>query len=180
MTSEAEIARWNALSTLIYRSFAGRQDIPGELFDLSYDERQLADYMADRGQVGRASRFLQEKLCLFESLLESHRDSPDLLLARALTLTALGRADDSLTSRALKRWSDLTAGATGRETVITAIAELTARTYGFRTLGPGSTPREQPHTDYAIQAAKSFGFLHNMPPKSGSSPCRPSRVVANE
>ena len=159
MTSEAEIARWNALSTLIYRSFAGRQDIPGELFDLSYDERQLADYMADRGQVGRASRFLQEKLCLFESLLESHRDSPDLLLARALTLTALGRADDSLMSQAFKRWSDLTSGATGRETVITAIAELTARTYGFRTLGPGSMPREQPHKDYAIQAAKAFRLL---------------------
>ena len=33
VTSEAEMARWNTLSTLIYRRLAGRQDIVGELFD---------------------------------------------------------------------------------------------------------------------------------------------------
>ena len=95
------------VSHLIYRRLAGSQDVTGELFDLSYDERQLADYMADLGHAERATRFLQEKLCLFESLLDSHRDSPDLLLARALTLTALGRADDPPIARAFKFTSDL-------------------------------------------------------------------------
>ena len=70
-------------------------------------------------------------------------------------------------SHAFKPWTDQTPGAPGRATAVTAIAELTARTHGFRTLGSGSMPREQPRTDYSIQAAQALRFLTEQATEAG-------------
>ena len=90
---EAEIRRFDATSTAIYRRLCGNQDVAVELFGLSQYERRLADHLTLMGNPGLAKEFLQERLSLFENLLVSRPDSYSIRLARALTMTALGKSD---------------------------------------------------------------------------------------
>jgi hypothetical protein len=156
VSGEAELHRWEAMSTSVYRRYCGDRDAEGLLFQLSYRERQMADYMAGFGQADRARRFLRERLGLYESLLASDRDSPDFLLARALTLTALG--DEGQPGR-LGPVGNATPGGPRHAMVVLAIAELAARRYGLRALGPNASDRAHPERDDTAWAEQVTRFL---------------------
>jgi len=159
MTNEAEVRRWDKTSSSIYRQLSGNTIITGRLFGLSLEERRLADYLADVGQGDRARRFLQDKLNVLEPLLALHHDSPDLMLARTLTLTALGTPDRTSLPSCLGRRGDITPGGSLHTMLVESLAELTARTFGLRTLGPFW--KEQAHTDQdcAVRAEDAVRFL---------------------
>jgi hypothetical protein len=79
---------------------------------------------------------LEEKTRLFESLLESYPDALDLRLARALNLTALGKKDEACLAIARPPVGAEARSGPVYNSLAHAIAELTARTYGLRPLGP--------------------------------------------
>jgi len=167
VASETEIRSWDTTSTLIYRRLCGNRDVSGPLFELSLSERRLADHLVLLGQPDRARRFLQEKLNLFESLLESHHDSQALILARALTLTALGKADGASIASCLGRTKEPTPGDPRHTMLVLALAELTARTYGLQALGPVSRDRQRAGLDDTAWADQAVRFLSKETSKLG-------------
>jgi len=167
VTTEAEILSWQTRSTSIYRRLCANRDASGPLFELSLGERRLADHLVLIGQPERARRFLQEKLSLFESLLQSHPDSQDVILARALTLTALGKADGRSIASRLGRASEATPGGPRHRMLVLAIAESTARTYGLQPLGPVSRDRQRADLDETAWAGQVIRSLSEQTSKLG-------------
>jgi hypothetical protein len=142
----------------------------GQLFDLSHLEREMADVLVDLGQTDRASRFLQDKLRLFESLLESHADSPDLILARILILAALGKPVRASLASHLGRTERATPGSPLHTMLVRALAELTARRYGFRILGPLSSGEERADPEDSAAARQAVRFLAEQTSELGLGP----------
>ncbi len=153
--SEAELHRREVTAERVYRELCGKPEAIGSLFELSYRERQVADYLVHAGQAERARRLLCARLGLFDSL-RARGDSPDVQLARTLTLVALGDPGESgIPTPLLPGGETEPLGPIGttplplpggderpsnarRMMLVHAVAELTARRFGLRTLGPDS------------------------------------------
>ncbi len=152
--TEAELAWRDATVVQVYRRLSGHPRAVAQLFTLSYRDRQVADYLADAGQAGRARRLLEQRRELFESLLAGGGDCLDIRLARALTLVALGdegttslpefsgprgeAVPDEPAARGVAHDFVELMPAPRRAMLVEAIAELAGRRFGLRTLGPAS------------------------------------------
>jgi serine/threonine protein kinase len=156
---ESENRRWEITPALVYRELCGRNHHAARLFELSRAERERADYVANLGQPERARQFLSGKLRLFDSLIETRGESPELVFARALTLAALGTSVPITFTTRLKQDEVRTPGNPLHEIVTDAIAELTVRTYGLRALGPVRSDPEGADPDYAARAKQAVAFV---------------------
>jgi eukaryotic-like serine/threonine-protein kinase len=168
--SEADIRRWETTSALIFRRFCGNRDDTGQLFGLSHSERILADHLAVRGRADWARRLLEGKLRLYEALLESHHDSPDLILARALTLAALGKADEPAIAIRLGRPGEAAPGSPWHTMLVLAVAELTVRTYGLQACSWVSRDRQRTEPDDTAWAEQVVGFVSKQTSELGLGP----------
>ena len=170
LATETQLDRWEKTSTTIYHSLCRTGDVTGKVFALSFAERSIGEQLAARGQPDRARKFLRARLSLIESLHESHPDLQDLVLARALTMMALGNAEGGSIASLVSGAGDTTAGSPRHTMLMHALAEWTTRTFGLAGLGLTSGRSQRANLDETAQVQQAVRFLSEQNSKLGLDP----------